>query len=108
MRKIRGITRPPRTRNRSVPPPPAFDIATLPDDAVLRAQELAGWLRLSLATLEAWRYQHPDRGPPWVVVAGLPRYRLGDVRKWLLSDQCTGRRRSSRSPVRLDAPAIDQ
>jgi hypothetical protein len=73
-----------RVRNRSVPPPPPFDPSTLPDNALLTAKELAGWLRLSLATLEDWRLRHPHRGPPTVSVAGLPRYRIADVRNWLL------------------------
>jgi len=76
-----------RVRNRSVPPPPPFDPSTLPDNALLTAKELAGWLRLSLATLEDWRLRHPDRGPPTVSVARLPRYRIADVRKWLLGDR---------------------
>lgn len=74
-----------RIRNRSVPLPPPFDPGTLPDNALLTAKELAGWLRLSVSTLETWRLRCPDRGPPWVLVAGLPRYRMGDVRRWLLA-----------------------
>jgi len=77
-------------RNRSVPLPPLFDPTTLPDNALLTAKELAGWLRLSLSTFESWRLRHPDRGPPWILVAGQPRYRMGDVRKWLLSDRPSG------------------
>ncbi len=90
-----------RVRNRSVPLPPPFDPTTLPDNALLTAKELAGWLRLSLSTLESWRLRHPDRGPPWVVVAGQPRYRVGDVRKWLLTDRPpTGGPSASQSPCR--------
>jgi hypothetical protein len=48
---------------------------------------LAGWLRLALSTLSDWRSQHQDRGPAWVLVAGMPRYRMGHVRSWLLEDR---------------------
>jgi hypothetical protein len=68
-------------RNRSVPLPPPFDPTTLPDNAVITTRELAGWLRFSLSTLETWRLKRPDRrpdrGPPWILVAGQPRYRMG-------------------------------
>jgi hypothetical protein len=78
---------PRRVANRSVPPPLMFDPSTLPDNAVLTAKELAGWLRLALSTLSDWRSQHPDRGPNWVLVADKPRYRMGDVRRWLHTDR---------------------
>jgi hypothetical protein len=84
-----------RVRDRSVPPPPNFDPTALADDCLLAPKELAGWLRLSLSTLEDWRYKHPERGPPWVQVARMPRYRLGDVRAWLLADRPNDRRRVS-------------
>jgi hypothetical protein len=70
------------TRNRSVPPPPRFGLAELTDDHLLTSRELAGWLRIAMSTLEDWRYQHVDRGPKWLMVAGMVRYRVGDVRKW--------------------------
>src|SRR5262245_42854936 len=70
---------PRRVRDRSVPPPPTFDPRVLPDSALLTAKELAGWLRLALSTLADWRSQHRERGPAWVLVAGMPRYRMGDV-----------------------------
>ena len=89
-----------RVRNRSVPPPPTFDPATLADNSLLTSRELAGWLRLSLSTLEDWRCQHPDRGPLWVQVAGKPRYRLSDVRRWLLADALTDNRRSDRANIK--------
>ncbi|MCG2644290.1 MULTISPECIES: helix-turn-helix transcriptional regulator [Bradyrhizobium] len=76
-----------RARDRSVPPPPEFDPSRLPDDCLLTTKELAGWLRLSLSTLEDWRLRHPERGPASVQVAGMPRYRVGDVRAWLVADQ---------------------
>jgi hypothetical protein len=73
---------------RSVPLPPTFDPASLPDDAFLTATELGGWLRLSWSTLQSWRVHHPDRGPKWTPVASVPRYRLGDVRQWLAACAC--------------------
>ena len=84
-----------RIRSRSMPPPPSFDPATLGDNMLLTPKELAGWLRLSRSTLEDWRLHHPDRGPPWVLVAGKPRYRLGDIRRWLLADAPTNDRHSA-------------
>ena len=88
-------------RNRSVPLPPPFDPTTLPDNALLTAKELAGWLRLSLSTLESWRLRHPERGPPWILVAGQLRYRMGDVRQWLLADRPpTGGSSASQTPCR--------
>jgi hypothetical protein len=88
-------------RNRSVPPPPPFDPTTLPDNALLTAKELAGWLRLSVSTLESWRLRHRERGPPWVLVAGQPRYRMGDVRQWLLAARPpTGGSSASQIPCR--------
>ena len=81
------MNRPERTglpqgsRNRSVPPPPSFDPTALPGNAVLTPRELAGWLRFALSTLEDWRRN--DRGPPWILIAGKPRYRMGDVCEWL-------------------------
>jgi hypothetical protein len=89
------ITLKQRVRDRSVPAPPSFDPSSLPDDFLLTAKELAGWLRLSLSTLEDWRCKHPNRGPRWVQVAGMPRYRLGDVRAWLMADRPNSSRQAS-------------
>jgi hypothetical protein len=97
-----------RVRNRSVPPPPPFDPAALPDNAVITTRELAGWLRFSLSTLETWRLKRPDRGPPWILVAGQPRYRMGDVRKWLLTDPPPAGRRSVTQPRHLETQIIGQ
>jgi hypothetical protein len=91
-----------RFRDRSVPPPPAFDPATLPDNAVLTAKELAGWLRFSVCTLEDWRLHHRQRGPDWVIVAGKPRYRMGEIRAWLLSD------RPARTGSSVSKEAVDK
>ena len=95
-------------RNRSVPPPPPFDPTTLADNALLTAKELAGWLRLSVSTLESWRLRHPDRGPPWILVAGQPRYRMGDVRKWLLVDRPPTAGLSASQSTRSEAPVVNQ
>ena len=77
-------------RLRSVPPPPAFDPATLGDNILLTSKELAGrpgfprrrWC-VGGATIQS--------GPPFQV-AGKPRYRVGDVRQWLLADPPAERR----------------
>ena len=76
-----------RTRNRSVPPPPPFDPTSLSDNALITPKEFCGWVRVAISTASDWRSQHPDRGPAWVLVAGMPRYRIGDVRQWLLVDR---------------------
>ena len=95
-------------RNRSVPPPPAFDPTTLADNALLTAKELAGWLRLSVSTLESWRLRHPDRGPPWILVAGQVRYCMRDVRQWLFADRPpTGGTSDSQTPCR-EAQTVSQ
>lgn len=91
-----------------MPPPPPFDFSVLPDNALLTTKELAGWLRFSISTLEDWRLHHPDRGPQWILVAGQPRYRMGDVRKWLLTDRpAAGGSSASRSP-RSEAQIVNQ
>jgi len=78
--------RPRKVRDRSVPLPPPFNPAGLSDDHLLTSKELAGWLRLALVTLECWRRDKPPRGPTSIVVAGRPRYRVGDVRRWLTAN----------------------
>lgn len=104
----------PQAANRSVPPPLTFDPAALPDDAFLTALELGGWLRLSWSTLQGWRLHHPDRGPRCVSVAGMPRYRMGDVRSWLaLTEQGDDGRRpalrqSTSKSSALRTPSINQ
>src|SRR5262245_89289 len=109
MSKKKQVIKPPtRVRNRSVPPPPRFDITALPEDAILTSRELAGWLRLSQSTLEDWRIRHPDRGPPWVVVAGRPRYRIGDVRRWLLTDRTAKRSPSGMISMHSEARTAAQ
>jgi len=64
----------------------------LVDSILLTPKEVAGWLRLSLATLECWRCRYPDRGPRWIRVAGMPRYVVADVRAWLVAAQRSGSR----------------
>ena len=103
MSKTASPTRQCRVRNRSVPPPPPFDPSALPDNALLTAKELAGWLRLSLSTFEDWRLRHPDRGPSIVSVAAMPRYRMSDVRKWLLSDRATVGGHSASRPASMSS-----
>jgi hypothetical protein len=92
-----------RVRNRGVPPPPPFDPLSLTNNQLITTRELAGWLRYTLHAVEKWR-QHPDRGPLWVIVAGVPRYRMEDVRNWL-SERATQRFRSVLRPTSSNEPA---
>jgi predicted site-specific integrase-resolvase len=44
--------------------------------------EVAKFLRVSQETLKRWR-RTPGQGPPWHRVAGKPRCRRADFRRWL-------------------------
>jgi predicted site-specific integrase-resolvase len=50
-------------------------------EALLTSRDVSALLRVSVSTLCRWR----DRGdgPPWLNLAGVPRYRLDDVSAWL-------------------------
>lgn len=48
---------------------------------LLSEEELAARLQKSRYTLQRWRRQ--GVGPPWLRVGKSPRYRWGDVRRWL-------------------------
>lgn len=51
-------------------------------DALMTTDEVAGWLRVSPATLCRWR--QCGSGPPALWLArGVPRYRRDDVQQWL-------------------------
>jgi hypothetical protein len=68
-----------------LPPIPEWDFDRLPDSALLRAVEAAGYLRLSVITLTDWR--RTGRGPPWITVAGRPRYKVGAIRAYQENEQ---------------------
>lgn len=50
-------------------------------EALITSKEVAALLRVSESTLCRWR----DRGdgPPWLDLAGVPRYSVDDVKMWL-------------------------
>lgn len=60
---------------------PILDPAKLPDDMLLRPNEVASWIGFSRATLSAWR--HHGQGPAFIRVHGNPRYYVKDIRAWL-------------------------
>lgn len=54
---------------RSVPPPPAFSLAVLPDDTLLTDLEVAGYLRVARSTVAGWR-NNPVHPLEWVTLPG--------------------------------------
>lgn len=50
-------------------------------EALLTSKEVARLLNVSEPTLSRWR-RTPD-GPPWVNLAGVPRYRPQDLETWI-------------------------
>jgi hypothetical protein len=86
---------------RGVPPPAAFSLAALPDDALLTELETAAVTRLSTNTLTQWR-RRSNRQLPWIVIAGgRVRYLAGAVRQFLASGEP---RRPRRKPPPELAP----
>jgi hypothetical protein len=81
----------------------------LNDGSYLTAKEFCGWMRIALSTAADWRSQHKERGPPYELVAGMVRYRVGNIRRWLSSDRLKRRRGksapSSGSPPGSASPA---
>ncbi len=70
-----------------VPPPPTVDISE-PKDLVGEV-ELASRLGVSRSTLQSWRYSR--RGPRFVKIGRLVRYRVADVEAFLVActqDRC--------------------
>lgn len=59
------------------------DLATAPDETILRPRDVADLLGNSRDTLRRW--QRDGRGPPTCRLEGRPRYRLGELRAWLAS-----------------------
>jgi phage terminase Nu1 subunit (DNA packaging protein) len=51
------------------------------DETLMTEQELADYCRVSLGTVQRWRYQ--SIGPPVLWAGDRPRYRRRDVDEWL-------------------------
>ena len=72
----------PAGRLRGVPPHPKFRIADLDDDALLTRAEMCAATRTAIPTAELWAKE--GRGPPITRMEdGQPRYRAGDVRRYM-------------------------
>lgn len=57
---------------------PSFNDSSLGDE-----HDLASYLGITVATLRAWRFQ--KRGPPFLKLGHLVRYRWEDVQEWIKS-----------------------
>lgn len=57
-------------------------------DALLREQEAADLLCLSIRTLQSWRIR--AAGPPFVQVGRAVRYRRRDLIAWIDANTCGG------------------
>jgi len=91
-------TRDARHGFRGVPPLPTFDFAKIADGQLLTDFETAQVLRVSTATLEAWR-QRQGHGLRWVAIAGgFVRYRAGDIRAFLASGRPRQRKPKPKPP----------
>lgn len=53
------------------------------DESLLKPQEVADLLKISLHTLASWRRQINTHDLPWIEVGGSIRYRREDVQAWL-------------------------
>ena len=67
---------------------------------LLTEQEVAKQLRVSLAALRRWRLE--GRGPRFIKVSALVRYRSEELEQWLAS-QPTGGARERQTPSRTAA-----
>lgn len=54
-------------------------------ETYLTPDEVAARLAISKHTLSAWRRIPERRGPPWIEVGGLIRYRESELDAWLAS-----------------------
>jgi hypothetical protein len=93
---------PQREREAGLPAIPEFDLDRLAASALLRTDEVAGYLRLAVNTLISW-HQQRKQALPWVLVAGRPRYRAGDVRTFI-ADNPQERRRPEHRRKAKDCP----
>jgi hypothetical protein len=51
----------------------------------MTTKEAAEFLRLSIHTLNAWRYREPPQGPAWIEAEGAIRYDRKDLLAWMES-----------------------
>ena len=58
----------------------AARLKLLPDDALASPAEASALTGFAIVTLRRWRRDR--RGPPFVLIEGVPRYRLGDLRSY--------------------------
>jgi hypothetical protein len=72
----------PRLRRAGTPPPVAFDFDALPDSVMLTSDEVAGVLRVSIATPPAWR-RIPGHALTWTYVNGKPLCKVGHLRTFI-------------------------
>ena len=66
-------------------------------DALLTESELSAMLKVSLACLRRWRLER--RGPRFIKVGALVRYRSEDVEAWLNAQPSGGSVGAGRVPV---------
>ena len=66
------------------PPVPKASISGLPPDHLITDAELADWIRYEVRSVRNLRYS--GRGPRFVKVGRLIRYRVKDVTEWLESN----------------------
>ena len=66
----------------------AFENTQKDLDALLREQEAADLLCLSIRTLQSWRIR--SAGPPFVQVGRAVRYRRRDLIAWIDANTCGG------------------
>lgn len=59
------------------------EISDAPDEMVLTIQEVAAISGFAPVTIRLWNFQGEGRGPQQIRIEGRPRYRLGEVRRWL-------------------------
>ncbi len=55
----------------------------LADGELIDVDQLSAWIKIPHTTLTGWRYRSPERGPRWIKLEGLIRYRVLDVRRWI-------------------------
>lgn len=68
---------------------------------LLDETDLAGLLRVSVSTVQSWRYQ--KKGPPFIKVGGAVRYRRSDLDAYLTAQVTHLPVRASVSPSDIEA-----
>jgi len=64
------------------------ELARLPDDALLEPGDLEALGVATVPTLATWRSRR--RGPASIILSAGPRYRVGDLRRWIAAGGCNG------------------